>query len=145
MVAANRPESPCGAGQLDGGLCLARGEEAFERSTDVVMLELHPVEPLAGNRYVPRQRFCLGDEVLRMSHSELVGLVRLLESLCGELADRLEHPVARTGLGFALANQALVEERLQGVGVGSRDLLSRFVRAAADEDGEPREEAPLVL
>ncbi len=52
------------------------------------------------------------------------------------LADRLQHPEAVV----ALAEEALLDQRLNRVEVGLRDLLSRFERAAAGEDGQPCEE-----
>ena len=44
-----------------------------------------------------------------------------------------------------VTDQALVDERLQGVEVGAGDLLGRLERAAAAEDGEPGEEPLLLL
>ena len=66
-------------------------------------------------------------EVRRVPLSELLGLARLFEPLGRVLADRLEHPVAGADLRVALAQEALVEERLQGVGVGAGDLLGGLV------------------
>ena len=58
----------------------------------------------------------------------------------GVLADGLEHPVALVGE----AQEALLDERLQGVEVGFGHLLGGLERAAAGEDGEAGEE-PLLL
>ena len=42
-----------------------------------------------------------------------------------------------------VAEEALLDERLEGVEVGRADLLCGLERAAAGEDGEPGEEALL--
>jgi hypothetical protein len=76
-----------------------------------------------------------------MRGSELLGLSRVPEVLRGVLANRLEHPVTLA----RMANQTLVDERLQRVEIGLRDRLGGFESAAAEEDGEPAEEALLVL
>ena len=68
----------------------------------------------------------------RRPHVELLG---------GELADRLQHPEAVASLA---ADEALVDERLRAVDVRVADRFGRLERAAAAEDGEPREE-PLLL
>ena len=62
------------------------------------------------------------------------------EPLASELPDRLEHPVALVGK----AQEALLDERLQGVEVGVRNLLRRLERAAAGEDAEAGEELLLL-
>ena len=67
-------------------------------------------------------------------------LACLIEPLRRVLADRLQHPVAAVGE----AEQALLDERLEGLEIGVADLLRRVQRAAAGEDGEPREEPPLL-
>jgi hypothetical protein len=50
--------------------------------------------------------------------------------------DRLEHPVAAVGE----AQEALLDERLQGVEVGVGDFLCRLERATAGEDAQARKE-----
>jgi hypothetical protein len=72
-------------------------------------------------------------------------LIALFEQVAGVLADRLEHPVAWPELGLALAQKALVEERLESIRVGTGDLLCGLVAAAANEDGEASEELLLRL
>ena len=75
-------------------------------------------------------------KVRRVAPAQLVALARLLEPLGRILADRLQHPEA-----FArVAEEALVDERLERVQVGLRDLLSGLERAAAAEDRESREQ-----
>ena len=71
-------------------------------------------------------------------------LARVVEPLDGELADRLEHPVARLPVFLAPAEEALVDERLERVGVGIAHDLGGLVVAAAGEDGECSEE-PLLF
>jgi hypothetical protein len=44
-----------------------------------------------------------------------------------------------------VADKALVDERGERVEVGSADFLRRLERAAAREDGQPREEPLLVF
>ena len=56
------------------------------------------------------------------------------------LADRLEHPVAPVGE----AQQALLDQRLQGVEFGVGNLLRRLQRAAAGEDRQAGEELLLL-
>ena len=72
-------------------------------------------------------------------------VMELVEPRGGELADRLEHPVAvRSARVGAPPHEALVDQRCEGVEVGAADLLRGFERAAAAEDRETREEIPLV-
>ena len=79
------------------------------------------------------QRVCLLEDFA------VLGLV--LEPLRRVLPDRLQHPVALV----REAQQALLDERLQRVEVGVRDLLGRVERAAPDEDGERSEDALLLF
>src|SRR4026209_1789516 len=79
-----------------------------------------------------------------MALAEFVRLTRHLESLAGDLPDRLEHPVARPDRRLALAHEALVEERLQHVWIGAGNLLRGVVRTTADESRQPREQALLL-
>src|SRR5919201_6567359 len=80
-----------------------------------------------------------GQEALGVALPHLLGLVRLFDSRGRVLADRLEHPKAFVGV----AEEALVDERLEEVEVGVGDFFGRFERAATREDGEPGEELPL--
>ena len=68
----------------------------------------------------------------------------LVEPLPGVLPDRLASSIGAQ-IESRLRGEALVEERLEGVGVGSGDLLRRLVGAATGEDGETPEEALLLL
>ena len=87
------------------------------------------------------RRLGQGQEVLGVATAHASGVLRLIETLGGELADRLQHPEALA----RVADQALLDERLERVEVGGRDLFRRLQRAAAGEDGEPREEPLLAL
>ena len=64
-----------------------------------------------------------------------------VEPLGGVLVHRLEHPVALA----VEDDEALVDERLQRVEVGVAHLLGGVERAAAGEDRETAEQAPLVV
>ena len=77
-----------------------------------------------------------------MPPCDRLGFVRLFELLARVLADRLEHPEAAAR---PAAQEALVDERLQLVEVGVADGLGRLEREAAGEDGEPAEQALLLL
>ena len=74
-----------------------------------------------------------------MSLARVIGFVAAHELLERVFADCLEHPEALV----RVAEQALLDERLQPVEVGAGDLLGGPERAAAAEDREPREE-PLL-
>ena len=71
----------------------------------------------------------------------MAGLLPVMESLGGELADRLEHPEALA----PVSQQALVDERLEDVEIGAADVFGRIKSAAAGEDRQAREELLLVL
>jgi hypothetical protein len=62
------------------------------------------------------------------------------QPLARVLANRLEHPEASVGV----ANEALLDERLEQVDIGVGDLLGGLDGATADEDRERREQ-PLLL
>ena len=55
--------------------------------------------------------------VRRMTPADLVCLAALLEAFERILADRLEHPVAALTIILPAPHKALVEERLQRVGI----------------------------
>ena len=58
-----------------------------------------------------------------------------------ELADRLQHPQSRLAVrAQPPAEQALVDERLQGLDVGIADRLCGIDPAAIDEDRQSSEE-----
>ncbi len=130
--------------QPQGELRLPYGFEPVESDAEVVVLGLEPIEPLLGRGHVRLELLCDGEEVPSVGAVELLSLARLRQALARVLADRLEHPVAGRIGGLAFAQEALVEERLQGVGVGVCDLLGGLVGAAAGKDREAAEE-PLLL
>jgi hypothetical protein len=80
-----------------------------------------------------------------MARCQLLLLVLLAEALLRELADCLEQPVARPGPAVPSTDEALVEKRLQDLGVGLADCFRRLVVAAAGEDREAAEQPSLVL
>src|SRR5919198_3356603 len=98
------------------------------------MLRFEPVQRLSlDTRPQPRRDLIdkLG-EVARMLASKLVRSA-LLEPLQSELADGLEHeetPFVR------LAQQALVDERLQRIELGATDGFRRLECEAAREDSQ---------
>jgi len=77
--------------------------------------------------------------------AELVRVRELLQPLRGELANRLEHPVARAAFAIAAADETLVDQRLEDVRVGARDLFGCLERATADEHRQRGEQTPFVL
>ena len=107
------------------------------------MVGLEPVEEVA--LVAPHElRLRLereGEEVLGMAATELVGVGCLVEPLERELADRLQHRVAR----LLAAEQVLVEQRAERVDFGAADGLGRLERAAAREHREAREQLLLAL
>ena len=122
-------------------------EREVHRDPDVVVVRRHALDPLLLVGAVPqvgigalRKR----REELGVALPELVGLAGPLELGGRELADRLQHPVTRATRRLASADEALVDERLQRVGVRRADGLGRLVRATACEHREPYEE-PLLL
>ena len=67
------------------------------------------------------------------------------QALERELANRLEHPVALLSEpARAAAEEALVQERREGVEIGVADGLGCLQRASSAEDAQPREELLLV-
>ena len=145
-MTVHEPEPVQGSRQLERRLDIAGALEVVERRSKVVVLGFEAIEPVTRAPKEMREGL-LGEpkEPVRLPRLYLRCLARDLEPLGGELADRLQHPVARIECRLALAQQALVEERLERVGVSAGDLLRGLVRAAADEDGEPREEQLLLL
>ena len=100
------------------------------------MLALQPVEPLLGAPAQVRLRLlCKRQKVLRVTPPQVLGLARLLELFSRVLADRLQHPVAV----LRVAEQALVDKRLQRVNVRRADTLGSLECAAATEDGKPED------
>ena len=71
-----------------------------------------------------------------MPPAKLRFLPALRQALLRVLLDRLQHPEALV----RVADEALVDERLQRVEVGVRHLLCRLERATAAEDGQAGEE-----
>ena len=145
-VAADRPEAPDRATQPLHRFAAAGCLQVIECRPYVGVLVLESIQPGLRAPGEVRPRF-LGerDEPFGMSSPQFVFFARLLEALDCVFADRLEHPVAGLAGCGPLAQEALVEERLQGVRVGSGGLFGGLVGAAADEDREPREEPLLVL
>ena len=73
------------------------------------------------------------------------GDIRLVQALGRVLADRLEHPIARADAGVTAAQQALVEQRLECVGVGAGNILGSLEGTPSREDAERSEHALLAV
>ena len=131
--------------ELEPELALAGLERPRERRSHVVALgddEVVPLLPLGLGREVRRAAPARGSARHGGCRSADVLACRG-ELLGGELADRLEHPVARWPCSVHAAEEALVEQRLERVGVRIADGLGGLVAAAAGEDGE-RSKEPLL-
>src|SRR6267143_3145112 len=80
-------------------------------------------------------------KMLSVTAAQLIGRARRLEPLGRVFADRLQHPEPI----IVVPQQALLDERLERIEIGSGDLLGRLERAAAAEDRKPTKEALLVM
>ena len=67
------------------------------------------------------------------------------QTLRGVFTDRLEHPVARSEGAVAPTKKTLVDQRLQRVRIGARNVLCGVVQAAVDEHRNCLEEPHLGL
>jgi len=113
-----------------------------ERCAEIVVLLLQPLDPLAGVQACIGLRLLgEGEKALGVAPPQVRDLTRVLQPLGSVLADRLQHPEPI----FGMAEEALVDERLQDVEVGVCHLLGVLNRAATGEDREAGEEALLVL
>ena len=121
-------------------------EREAHRAADVVVVRRHALDPhlLVGAVAqvwigALRER----REEIRVLPPQRVSLAGRFERGGRELADRLQHPVP-TAIGrLAAADEALVDQRLQRVGVRRAYGLGRLVRAAAHEHCKAREQLPL--
>ena len=148
QVPAHLPERSEPGGQRHEQLRLLMGGEPAQRGTEVVVLALErePVDVGLG-ALIFLDPVGEREEVLGVSSPDLVGLAACLESLERVRADRLEHREARLAVGLLLlAEQAVVDQRRQArqEPVAAADRLGGLERAAADEDGEAREQRLLV-
>ena len=71
-----------------------------------------------------------------VAQADGVHLAGSSELLQREIADRLEHPETN----LAVADKALLDERLERVEIGACNLLRRPERAASGEDRQPGKE-----
>jgi hypothetical protein len=104
----------------------------LDRGAEVVRLGGHclwPMHAFVLERQVGRLR--LSEEEVSMAPCDRRALSGRLESLDGELPDRLQHPEAAAR---SQPNEALVDERLQRVELGRGDRLRGLERAAAAKD-----------
>ena len=87
------------------------------------------------------ERFGDVEHVESMPPAQFSLLAARGQALPGVLADRLQHPEALA----RVPEEALVDQRLEGVQIGLGDLLCGLQRAAAGEDGQSGEQPLLVL
>ena len=85
-----------------------------------------------------------GKQVLGVSAAELLAFAPSLELLPGVLAQGREHRQAQSVRGVALPDEALLDQRFDRVEARVAHRLGRLGATAAGEDGEPREDRPLV-
>src|SRR5262249_13306276 len=126
------------AGDLESALVVPAGDAALQYRTDVVDLQVHPVEPF--DQPVPGLRDLLhapGPVVLRAAQLDGLGLAGLAQSETGVLAHGLVQAVAGDLAGVLLDDQGLVDEGGQHV----EGLCRRYLPAGADPldvvEGEP--------
>ena len=114
-----------------------------ERRAQVVVLTPEPLELLEAQVFhvLPFVDAGLFEEVLAVSAKRRAARLLLGEALACEFADRLEH--REPPLPFP--DEALVDERGQGVQVALAHGLGRLERPAPGEDREPRQSLLLVL
>src|SRR6266540_5725264 len=135
------PEPRQGSGQPQGKFARACGPEPVESASQIVVLALKPVEPLARIRAQVRLRLLRErQEVLSVALPQPVGFSRGLEPLGCVLTDRLQHPEPL----LRVAEEVLVNQRLD-VEIGVGNLLCRRERPSAREDRETGEQATLLL
>ncbi len=141
-MSAKAPELEEPARERHRELPLAGSLEMIERSAQVVVIGLEPIEPRSRISTEEARLGLVGEaqEVLRMSPAEATGLVRVVETLSRVLADRLEHREAR----LVVANEALIDERLERIDVRFGHRFGRLERASTVEDSESREEPTLL-
>ena len=143
---------PCGAGRgsqtlQDVGLVLLG--RPLDCRPHVRKLVLHPRERVPGRDLVavpgPLCPFRALGEPFAVPPPLRLHLAAGRRHVRRELADRLEHPVTGPELTVAPAKEALVEERLERVGLGAADRFRLVVRTASREDRQRAEQALLVL
>ena len=137
MPRTDLPERVEGTRKSNGNLRFLASNDATERRSEVCLLRVEPRQPCIGV-LCPKLGFCRLRELEKVVHVPLGDLrpAAPRQPVSGILPDRLEHPVA----GVSEANEALFDERLQGVEVGVGDLLCRLEGAASGEDTESGEE-----
>src|SRR5262245_7403892 len=82
-----------------------------------------------------------GEVVLGVEATQLVLFAARRQTFARIPANRLQHPEALV----RMAQEALLDERLQRAQLGARHLFGRFECAAAAEDRQSREEVSLAL
>ena len=106
-----------------------------ERHAEVVLLEIEKLEP-RGLRWAVKLRACPVSKIQVVRGMTASGLSSVSKRIGRILADRLQHPVA----AVREAEEALLDQRLEGVEVSLCDFFGRVERAAAGKDREAGEE-----
>jgi hypothetical protein len=130
FVTSHLPEARDGLREPQCELRLLLGLETIERSTHIVVLCLDSVQPLPIDSDMRLELPGDRQKPFRVLPGQPSGLTAGFQLLPSELTNRLEHPVALV----RKAEEALLDERLQGVEVGFAHLLRGLERAAAGED-----------
>ena len=107
----------------------------------MIGLEGCPPRCLAGGGHSGRGRLSEGEEVRRVSSSDVVLLGGRVEEIARVLANRLEHAEARA----LRTHETLIDERAEAVEISAAHVLCRLERASPDEDGEATKERPLIV
>ncbi len=141
--AARQPER---AEQFRRTRCVLRRSalEIVEGCPEVVLLFPEPRQQLSTAGAQDERGWSLLEQrevVVRVTAGERIGLAGLVQPFARIVADRLEHPVALV----RVTQQALVDERVEGVETGLAHLLRRLERAAAAEYRQPGEQALLCF
>ena len=119
-------------------------ERVGEHSTDVVVLRFERVEPeptSSSPADSELRELAELEKVLGVPPPEILGPARILRAVRAR-SSRIVSSIQKRSLG--MAQQALVNKRLQGVEFGVADLLGGLQRAAAAEDGRAGEELLLL-
>ena len=148
-VSVRRPEAPQRGGRAREQVELPGLASPVDRGAQVRVVFFEPGQDrrLASSPRLVVEGLRHREEVLRMTPLRILERAVRLQSVYRELADRLEHPESRLGVGIGpLAQEALLEERVEAVDDPApetiwSDYFRRVGTAAADEDAEASREA----
>ena len=129
--------------QAQQDVVLVEVPRSFERKSEVVVLGRDALvrDALVRSRIVAfPSGLGVSEAVVDVTQAELTCGAAFGEPLDRVLANRLQHPEALV----RVAHEALVDERLQRVEIGTGDVLGGIERAPAAEDGQVCEQVLLV-